>query len=173
MEANMDSFYTVHDVLTAGILGWFVLPCPMEHIFSELSAMTRPSWVALHGMAHWVMQGPSLRQGSDPWRVSLMQWTWTWANFGRWWWTESPGGVLQSVGSQRDGHNWATEQQQQHGFHTYCTLVLVANILDALLHLMILLTIQYKNIVIFILQIGKLRYRGSQSLFQGYIASKW
>ena len=56
---------------------------------------------------------------------------------------------------------------------TYCTLVLVPNILDTLLHLMILLTIQYKNIDIFILQIGKLRYRGSQSLFQGYIASKW
>ena len=25
-------------------------PCPMDHILSELS--TRPSWVALHGMAH-------------------------------------------------------------------------------------------------------------------------
>ena len=28
------------------------LPCPVEHIFSELSAMTSPSWVALPGMAH-------------------------------------------------------------------------------------------------------------------------
>ena len=62
----MDYFYTVHDFLTAGILGWFVLPRPMEYIFSELSAMTRPSWVALHGMAHWFMQGPSLQQGSGP-----------------------------------------------------------------------------------------------------------
>ena len=24
----------------------------MDHIWSELSTMTRPSWVALHGMAH-------------------------------------------------------------------------------------------------------------------------
>ena len=24
----------------------------MDHVLSELSAMTRPSWVALHGMAH-------------------------------------------------------------------------------------------------------------------------
>ena len=27
-------------------------PSPVDHVFSELSTMTRPSWVALHGMAH-------------------------------------------------------------------------------------------------------------------------
>ena len=27
-------------------------PSPMDHILSELSTMTRPSWVALHGIAH-------------------------------------------------------------------------------------------------------------------------
>ena len=27
-------------------------PSPVDHIFSELSAVTRPSWVTLHGMAH-------------------------------------------------------------------------------------------------------------------------
>ena len=27
-------------------------PSPVDHILSELSAMTRPSWVALHSMAH-------------------------------------------------------------------------------------------------------------------------
>ena len=27
-------------------------PSPVDHILSELSTMTRPSWVALHGMAH-------------------------------------------------------------------------------------------------------------------------
>ena len=37
-----------------------------------------------------------------------MQWTWTWANFGRWWWTGRPG-VLPFMGSQRVGHDWATE----------------------------------------------------------------
>ena len=29
-----------------------------------------------------------------------------------WWWTRKPG-VLQSMGSQRVGHDWATEQQQK------------------------------------------------------------
>ena len=46
----------------------------------------------------------------DGWMASLMQWTWTWANFGRWWGTGRPG-VQQSMGSQRIRHEWATEQQ--------------------------------------------------------------
>ena len=37
-----------------------------------------------------------------------MQWTWTWANFGRWCETGRPG-ALQSTGSQRGGHDWETE----------------------------------------------------------------
>ena len=46
--------------------------------------------------------------GWDGWMASLTQWTWVWVNSGSWWWTEGPG-VLQSMGSQRVGHNWATE----------------------------------------------------------------
>ena len=41
---------------------------------------------------------------------TLMQWTWTWTNFGRWWRT-GRAGVLQSLGLQRVGHDWVTEQQ--------------------------------------------------------------
>ena len=33
---------------------------------------------------------------------------WVWVNSGSWWWTGRPG-VLQSMVSQRVGHNWATE----------------------------------------------------------------
>ena len=40
--------------------------------------------------------------------TSLTQWTWVWKNCGSWWWTGRPG-VLQSMGSQRVGHNWAIE----------------------------------------------------------------
>ena len=35
-------------------------------------------------------------------------WTWFWVSSGSWWWTGRPG-VLQSMGSQRVGHNWATK----------------------------------------------------------------
>ena len=38
----------------------------------------------------------------------LTQWTWVWVNSGSWWWTGKPG-VLQFMGSQRVGHDWATE----------------------------------------------------------------
>ena len=45
--------------------------------------------------------------------ASPTQWTWIWANPGRWWRTGKPD-VLQSVGSQRGRHDLATEQQQQY-----------------------------------------------------------
>ena len=47
----------------------------------------------------------------DGWMVSLTQWTWVWANSGREWRTGKPG-MLQSMGSQRVGHDLATEQQE-------------------------------------------------------------
>ena len=36
------------------------------------------------------------------------QWTWVWVNSRSWWWTVRPG-VLQSMGSQRVEHDWATK----------------------------------------------------------------
>ena len=47
------AFSYCHGVLKARILKWFAIPpSPVDHILSELSTMTRPSWVALHGVAH-------------------------------------------------------------------------------------------------------------------------
>ena len=40
--------------------------------------------------------------------ASLTLWTWVWVNSGSWWWTGRPG-VLRFMGSQRVGHDWATE----------------------------------------------------------------
>ena len=40
----------------------------------------------------------------DCWMASQ---TWVWVNSGSWWWTRRCG-VLQSIGSQRVGHDWAT-----------------------------------------------------------------
>ena len=36
------------------------------------------------------------------------RWTWVWVNSGNWWWTGRPG-MLQFMGSQRVGHDWATQ----------------------------------------------------------------
>ena len=44
----------------------------------------------------------------DGWMSSPTWWTWVWASSRSWWWTGKPG-MLQSIGSQRVGHNWATE----------------------------------------------------------------
>ena len=40
------NFYTIHGVLKARILKWFAIPSPVDHILSDLSTMTRPTWVA-------------------------------------------------------------------------------------------------------------------------------
>ena len=47
-------------------------------------------------------------RGWDGWMASLTRWTWVWASSGKWWWTGRPG-VLQSMGSQRVGHDWGTD----------------------------------------------------------------
>ena len=47
-------------------------------------------------------------RGWDDWTASLTQWTWVWVNSGSWWWTGRLD-VLQSMGLQRVGHDWATE----------------------------------------------------------------
>ena len=48
------------------------------------------------------------RQRWDGWMASPTKWKWIWARSRSWWWTGRPG-VLQSMGSQWVGHNWATE----------------------------------------------------------------
>ena len=52
--------------------------------------------------------GEGDNRGWDGWMASLTRWTWVRVNSGSWWWTGRPG-VLQFMGSQRVGHNWATE----------------------------------------------------------------
>ena len=47
-------------------------------------------------------------RGWDGWMASLTQWTWVWVNSGIWWWKGRPG-MLQSMGSWKFRHDWATE----------------------------------------------------------------
>ena len=41
-------------------------------------------------------------------RMASLTWKWVWASSESWWWTGKPG-MLQSMESQRVGHNWVTE----------------------------------------------------------------
>ena len=64
------------------------------------------------GKNTWVGSHSLLQRSSWPTR------TWVWASSGSWWWTGKPG-VLQSMGSQRVGHNWATELHWSRGHYLY------------------------------------------------------
>ena len=60
----------------------------------------------------WCWEGSGAGEGDDRgwdgWMTPLTRWTWVWMNSGSWCWTGRPG-ELQFMGSQRVGHDWATE----------------------------------------------------------------
>ena len=66
------------------------------------------SWKRLWSWEGLGARGKGDDRGWDGWMVSPTQWTWVWVNSGSWWWTGRLG-MLQFMGSQRVGHNWATE----------------------------------------------------------------
>ena len=51
-------------------------------------------------------EGKEDGKGGDGWMASPIQWTWVWASSGSWWWTGKPS-LLQSMGLQRVGYDWA------------------------------------------------------------------
>ena len=54
------------------------------------------------------MGGEGDDRGWDGWMASPTKWAWVWVNSGNLWWTGRPG-ALRFMGSQRVGHDWATE----------------------------------------------------------------
>ena len=70
--------------------------------FGHLTPRKRPwCWERLRA-------GEGDDRGWDGCMASLTQWAWVWVNSGSRWWTGRLG-VLQSMGSQRVGHNWVIE----------------------------------------------------------------
>ena len=76
------------------------------HLMQRANSLEKP-W-------HWA-GGEGGNIGWDGWMASSTQWTWVYTNSGRWWRTGKPG-VLQSMGSQRVGHDWVTDQKQHHPY---------------------------------------------------------
>ena len=56
----------------------------------------------------WGQEEKGMTRGWDGLMASLTRWTWVWVSCRSWWWTRKPG-MLQSMGSQRVRHVWATE----------------------------------------------------------------
>ena len=66
-----------------------------------------------HWRRPWCWEGLGARgegddRGWDGWMALPTRWAWIWVNSGSWWWSGRPG-VLWFMGSQRVGHDWATE----------------------------------------------------------------
>ena len=81
----------------------------------KLTSITLATWCKelTHWKRPWCWErlkacGDGDDRGWDGWMASPTQWTWVWVHSGSWWWTGKPG-VLQSMGSQIVGHDWATE----------------------------------------------------------------
>ena len=55
------------------------------------------------------------------------QWTWVWVNSRSWWWTGKPD-LLQSMGSQRVRHDWATELTDWTEPYCLASLILLMDI---------------------------------------------
>ena len=89
--------------------------CSLEGLMLNWNSNTLVTWweELTHLKRPWCWErleagGEGGDRGWDGWMASLTQWRWVWLKFGSWWWTGRPG-VLQSLGSRRVGHNWATE----------------------------------------------------------------
>ena len=66
------------------------------HLMRRVDLITKRPWC----WGRLRAGGEGVERGLDGWMASLTQWTWVWANSGRWWRTKKPG-VLQSIESQR------------------------------------------------------------------------
>ena len=84
---------------------------------TDVEAETPILWPGCEELTHWKRPwcwdrlkaaGERDNRAWDGWMASPTQWTWVWVNSRSWWWTGRPS-VLQSMGSQRVKHDWATQ----------------------------------------------------------------
>ena len=94
----------------------------LEGLMLKLNSYTLATWCKelTHWKRPWCWErlkagGEEVNRGWDGWMASLTRWTTVWATSRSWWWTGKPG-MLQSTGSQRVGHNWATELSNSFSF---------------------------------------------------------
>ena len=89
--------------------------CALEGLMLKLKLQYLTTWFEELTHLKWPwcwerlkVEGKGDSRGWDGWMTSPTQWKWVWVNSGSWWWTGRPG-LLQSMGSQRVGYDWATE----------------------------------------------------------------
>ena len=77
----------------------------------------------------WGQEEKGTTEGWDGWMATPTRWTWVWARCGSWWWTGNSG-VLQSMWSQRVGHEWAIELTDWY-IHMYNRVHLLCTLCDS------------------------------------------
>ena len=74
------------------------------HLMGRVDSLEKTPW-CWEGLG---AGGEGEDRGWDGWMAPLTRWAWVWVISWSWWWTGRPG-VLRFMGSQRVGHDWATE----------------------------------------------------------------
>ena len=74
----------------------------LDHLMGRVNSLESWYWERLKA------GGEGDDRGWYGWMASPTQWTWIWVDSGSWWWPVRTG-MLQSMGSQRVRHDWATE----------------------------------------------------------------
>ena len=73
------------------------------HLMRRIDSLEK-TWI----LANIESRGEGDNREWDGWIASPTRWIWVWTSSRSWWWTRKPS-VLQSMGSQIAGHDWATE----------------------------------------------------------------
>ena len=106
-----------HSSTLAWKISWTEEPCGLQSMGSLRVgynwATSLSLFIFMHWRRLWCSEGVGAggegdNRGWDGWMASPTQWTWVWVNSWSWWWTGRPG-VLRFMGSQKVGHDWATE----------------------------------------------------------------
>ena len=92
---------------------WTVLNSPSNTLWQYTGSTTTSCEELTHWKRLWCWEGLGAGgegddRGWDGWMASQTRWMWVWVNSRSWWWTGRPG-MLRFMGSQRVGHDWATE----------------------------------------------------------------
>ena len=88
----------------------------LEELMLKLNSNPLATWCKelTHWKRTWCRERLNIRREKGSTEDEMVgwlhqfKWIWVWASFRSWWWTGKPG-MLQSMGSQRVGHDWQTK----------------------------------------------------------------
>ena len=95
-------------------------------VFPSIRVFSNEPFLCIRWPMYWSLArlkagGGGIDRGWDDWMASPTWWTWIWGSFGSWWSTGNPG-MLQSMGSQKVGHDRVTKFKWTETLATHLTL---------------------------------------------------